>query len=460
MKDKEKSFYMQKTEWFWNARDKFKEFTELDFNPRAVRMVDFYLDLFPVGSFQTEQGDDYQPDDKGNGMLIYETADGRKKHRLVFEGHREIWEHMNDKLAYMAPISYFGRRRTLKNARYLFAMVFDLDDVNGKSLDILFNFYVFKNRLPRPTYVVNSGNGVHLYYMFDEPIPMFPDMQKKLKNLKYDLTKKIWNVDTSGIKTIQYQGINQPFRLVGSKTKDGHDTIAYKTGEKINLRYLSEFADDENKILDTIRKPKMTLDEAKEKFPEWYEERIILGRKRKSWTCKRALYDWWKTKLPQARHHHRYFYVMALTIYAVKCGIEYEELKKDVKNIVKVLNDIKPDDPFTWKDAKAAMEMYDENYRSFPRAEIQKLTGIEIPKNKRNGRKQKQHLVRARAMRDINQSEKGTKWNGRKSYKDAVYKYLMLHPDGTYQHFEEITNMKKSVFYKYRKEWLAEQENE
>ena len=35
--------------------------------------------------------------------------------------------------------------------------------------------------------VVNSGTGLHLYYVLEEPIPMYPHNQKCLKELKYCL---------------------------------------------------------------------------------------------------------------------------------------------------------------------------------------------------------------------------------------------------------------------------------
>ena len=68
--------------------------------------------------------------------------------------------------------------------------------------------------LPQATFVVNSGTGLHLYYVLQEPIPMYPYNQKCLKELKYSLTRQIWNRYTSTIKEPQVQGILQGFRAV------------------------------------------------------------------------------------------------------------------------------------------------------------------------------------------------------------------------------------------------------
>ena len=68
----------------------------------------------------------------------------------------------------MAPISYFGKRRSGKFARFLYALVFDLDGVGMPQLrDILHQMN--KGILPKATFVVNSGTGLHLYSALTEP---------------------------------------------------------------------------------------------------------------------------------------------------------------------------------------------------------------------------------------------------------------------------------------------------
>ena len=57
------------------------------------------------------------------------------------------------------------------------------------------------------------------------------------------------------------------------------------------------------------RKSTVTLEEAKELYPEWYEKRIVQGEpKQKSkkqggtWVCNEALYEWWKRKITEEVH--------------------------------------------------------------------------------------------------------------------------------------------------------------
>ena len=456
--------FFEKEEWFLKtAKQKF------DFDFKIVYAPDFYRDVFPFGSFEERMGFlvDYPKTNKGNGFLVYTTSEEKKRTRMVFDDHSEIWEHTRNDCAFMSPISYFGKNRTLANARELFALVFDLDEVGAKELELLFTWYFYAydkpfpggnyQRLPTPTYVVNSGNGVHLYYLFENPIPLYPNIQRQLKKLKYALTEKLWNRDTSRLKQRQFQGINQGFRLVGSGSKRGYTILAHKTGEKVTLDYLSRFVAPENRITDTFYHSKLTLEEAKKKYPDWYHQRIELGREKKEWTCKRALYDWWKRQVTGIVYHHRYFFIMCLTVYAVKCGIDFDELKKDAYSFQNYLNDKNPDEPFTDYDIESALEMYQECYRSFPRDEISKLSGIEIKANKRNGRKQKQHLEGARAIQAIKDKYDDTNWrdgNGRKSYRDAVFTFLECHSKSTVKEFCELTGMSRAVFFKYKKQFL------
>ena len=105
-----------------------------------------------------------------------------------------------------------------------------------------------KDILPKATFIVNSGTGLHLYYVLEEPVPMYPQNQRYLKELKYSLTRQIWNRYTSTIKEPQMQGIMQGFRVIGSGSKLGRDlpVTAYRFGGRVSLEPLLEFIPDTN----------------------------------------------------------------------------------------------------------------------------------------------------------------------------------------------------------------------
>lgn len=114
-------------------------------------------------------------------------------------------------------------------------------------------------RLPMPTFLIISGAGLHVYYVFREPVDLYPNIKVQLKSLKYDLTFRMWEYKAT------------------SKLE------AFRTGERVTLDYLNAYAKPENRV--DVNKPfspsKMTRAEAKEKYPEWYERVVVRGDKRR-----------------------------------------------------------------------------------------------------------------------------------------------------------------------------------
>lgn len=445
------SNYEEKEAWFGEqTQDSFWKF-------KSSSAAEFYRDMFPAGTFENRVGrkDAYEKTNKGNGFIVY-TEDEKKHTRIVFDDLAELYELLNNECAFMSPISYFGRNRTAKNARYIYALAFDLDEVGREQISSFFDYHIYQKHYPQPTYVVNSGGGVHLYYFFKQPIPMTPKNQKALKILKYELTTKMWNEDTSGLEERQYQGLNQGFRLVGSKTKRGETVTCWKTGERVTVEELAEYIPKENArdvgILYRMWNSTTPLEEARKKWPEWYEQRIVMGRKKMSWTNKRALYDWWLRQAEKASEHHRYWYIFALTVYAAKCGVDFEELEQDAFELKDLMNKKAPGNPFTDDDIYAALKAYDENHKSFTRDEISKVTAIKIKANKRNGRPQEIHLEIARSTQAILNKVNGTDWrnqDGRPKKDFEIFKYMSKHPAATKAEVIRETGLSKPTVYKY-----------
>ena len=137
-----------------------------------VAPTDFYREIFPVGSFEQDQSFEGKP----NGIVAFSYND-KIRTNLFFDDHKRLFETVETaKFSFLAPISYFGKNRTSKNARYIYALAFDLDGVGEKQINNLF-FQIEKEVQPKPTFTVNSGNGLHLYYQFEKPIPLYPHVQ-------------------------------------------------------------------------------------------------------------------------------------------------------------------------------------------------------------------------------------------------------------------------------------------
>lgn len=424
-----------------------------------LQPLDFYREIFPVGELQKpEETNNW----KYNALAVefYKTDFGKIRcKKWVCEDDFEKLSDLMDSENFiiLAPISYVGKKRTSSSARYLYAMCFDVDGVdnNGNLGDLFHQFDA--DFLPRPTYVACSGYGLHLYYQFEYPVPLFQNIAQELQTLKHALTKKIWNQYVTNLSSkIQYQPIFQGFRMVGGVTKDfkrtGHRVKVWRVNNHPTcIEELNRYVPDESKVKKIQYKPTMTLEQAKEKYPNWYKHAVL--KQGNTWTCKRDLYDWWKRQIVEkGAEGHRYYCIMCLAIYAKKCGIEYDELEKDALSFVRVFDKLttRPENHFRKKDIYDALKAYQDEKITFPVNSISHFAGFEIPKNKRNGRKQADHLKRARLIRDMNQEEKGSKWNGRKSTKEIVLEYFQMSPNPTVDGCISQTGLSRATVFRHK----------
>ena len=74
---------------------------------------------------------------------------------------------------------------------------------------------------------------------------------------------------------------------------------------------------------------------------------------------------------------HRFYGIMTLAIYAKKCGISEDELRQDAFTLLKPYDDMSVEDinRFTKDDVVCALEMFNEDYVTFPRDDIAKISG-------------------------------------------------------------------------------------
>lgn len=442
-------------------------FQILNFKYKEVSGYDFYKYLFPNNENAGEFNTDFS---KPNAIYLYQDEkDQEEKRRL----RRRImlndtWE--NDYKSYVkgnpltlcSGLSYRKRANKITNAQQMRALIIDLDGVGAGELENLFLRFgkppATIRSLPIPTFLVMSGSGLHVYYVFKEPVDLYPNIKIQMKSLKYDLTFKIWEYKaTSKEKQIQYQSINQAFRMVGSMNdKYGTPVKAFRVGEEVTLEYLNQYVKDDNKV--DINKPfkpsKMTKAEAKEAYPEWYQRVVVEKKpKLKKWDIKGkqgyALYEWWKKQVGEIRGGHRYYYLMCLAIYACKCDVPKKQLKEDMAVMFDELKGVEHGNPLTEYDIESALEAYDKEYYNFTIADIEKLTDVRIKRNKRNHRKQEQHIKIMNAVREVTHPN-GT-WRGDTSKEILVKKYIKDNPADNPTQIAKALNISRTTVYKYMK---------
>ena len=414
-----------------------------------VDYKDFYRNIFPSG--ELEKKGEYVKG-KYNGIIVEVTKEKKKngkprvlRHTLTDDLDKLDEVCGRDNFCLMSPISYAGKTRDSSMARELYALAFDLDGIQTRIKDGeewpygLANFFHQVDKMeimPKPTYLVSSGTGVHLYYVFERPVPMFENIVEQIEILKKELTRMMWHDSISKlVDEIQYEPVCQGFRMVGTITKKGERVRAFETGNKVTIEYLNEFVREEYKAKEFTYKSDLTLDQAKNKYPEWYQKRIIEKKGRGTWTFNRAVYDKWLERVPvEANLGHRYWSIWVLAVTAIKCGISQEELEKDAFGLIEVMNekDTNKENPFTEDDVLAALEGYDSAWYTYPIEKMSYRSNIPLVSTKRNGRKQKDHIKMMNFVRDeLNQNKTWNKvGNGRKPKKEIVEEWRKNHLDG------------------------------
>ena len=441
-----------------------------DLGLEEVFPLEFYRDIFPAGELQ-RKGVYESGKYCGIAVEIIENGGDIKVHRYTITDEldtiRDLLESPNFVL--LSPISYIGKSRHTENTRKMYAFALEIDNlkVNIKGEPVGLNDLLHQMRngiLPMANYIVASGNGIHLYFIFDQPIRLFENVRESLSRYKRFITRQFWNgyitFDCTEEK-IQYESAFQGFRLGGGVTKNGERTRIFRlSNHPTTVEELNSFVYQERGVPDpsivVCYDSNLTLAQAKEKYPQWYERRVEKKEPKGTWTVKRDLYDWWLRRIQtEIKVGHRYHALMLLSIYAIKCDISYEELEKDCFSLLKPYDNLSNsiDNPFKKSDVMSALQVYqDKDYKTFPINSIEKLSGLKIERNKRNGRKQKVHLMGARAIQEINDKVNQTNWrqgNGRKEKKDIIFDWRMKNPFGRKVQCIRETGLSKPTVYKW-----------
>ncbi len=439
---------------------------------KGICAVDFYDDVFGEDLEPERMPEDYRTgeyagiaiervekrDSDGN-IVLNKRGNVRYAARryTITQGNMKLYDLIDrsDNFCMIAPISYAGRTRKNENARFMYALCIEIDNLEPKhGLDeLIFSWERTEQPLPRPTYLVCSGTGLHMYFVFERPLPLWENIFIQLTEIKKYLTPRFWNRYVSlAYDTVQYEGITQAFRCVGSITKAATYTMAFECGPKITIEYLNKFLPPDKK-LNRMYQSNCTLEQAKALYPNWYRRRIEQGEGRGHFIRHQPIYYNWKQKIIDgATVGRRYHCLENLCSLAVQCDIPPEQVEADCREVAERLErlTVSDDNHFGEYDVMCALRTYytaaEQAYRR--RIDfISKKTGIELKPNKRNGRTQAAHLKRARAVQAIDYPD--GEWRGRKPKADIVRQWRQRYPDGTPTQAARDLQISRTTAYKY-----------
>lgn len=381
-------------------------------------------------------------------MPIVVIDDDEQKHilKMTVEEAVAMAQGRNDVL--MGGCTYFKEFVSKQTARDIYAFIIDMDNVySGILLRALQNGWATATgtQLPMPTYIVNSGVGLHLYFVLDKPLPYFKRNAENIDKLYRELAEQQTTKRNYLLRQVQWFG--QDFRMAGGCGKDMWLNRAYRVGEKWKS---DELASACGLNIHFYERGEAWVSGKKERTGKTY-------KKRTGWHTNRAFYD---SALRQCHEKSvegwRYTSMCALTVIAWKCNVPYEEVEKDLYELLPDFNK-NATRKVKEREVKSALKMYNEKAMLTQRQRLEDWQGWKYEPIKRNGRKRDIHLERARAVQaiDYHNGEWRNK-NGRPTQEKIVKKWREAHPGDTPTEVARALGISRTTVYK----WWKGAENE
>lgn len=233
------------------------------FGLSEVSASDFYTDLYTYPSY-------FGDNDKGNLIELYNYNDDTNNKKVRFyKNNKTDVDYKNNKLSgfcydiYLTKMHNSNRwypvynKRKIKN---IFAFCVDVDGVSAGNLyhwlcsgwNATLNRGGLQKQFLKPTYIINSGHGLHLYYVLKDAIPYCLETNKMILEDLFETMQYYYGTSYKPDGTIEdYQnnlcgktqslcGIERGYRMVGSYTKFDHVVTAFKYGPRYSINDLLE----------------------------------------------------------------------------------------------------------------------------------------------------------------------------------------------------------------------------
>lgn len=393
--------------------------------------------------------------------------------------------------------SYFGNRRLVKNIDKIFGLIIEIDGVTKEEQVKNLFAIIESGNVPVPNFIINSGHGFHLYYVFEEPIAVHANLfnvYPVINNILNELKKLLWVPAVSNVKP-ETLNINQGYTVIGTRNRKNRDLIveAYEVNQsRCSLEYIRSFIDkaEDDPAFDITfpRRSKYTKEEAILLFPNWAvnkfpeafseEEREKLLRENEEKRTHRSsvehgkdyypanvkVYNWFLkliSDLDNVHHGNRYRCMYALAVYGVKCGISPEVVKEDLLLLLPKYNEIKSNH----YDAKYMLDIKDvENALSAYKQKkafrytfdwIMEFTGINYkPTTKRREKPlgQSEHLELARLSLEEKYPDGSWRGNSNVHAKQKIADFIESNPEATIEKCIHDTGLSQSCVYRYWKQ--------
>lgn len=297
---------------------------------------------------------------------------------------QEIWKlsaYPNVYMPYVDFVNDYYHSRTTDRIR---AFVVDCDAVNINTLEYLLK-YVWDKLPLLPSYIVNSGKGVHFVYALDMPYKI-----KDRKRLVNDLNTKIQETYAE-IGRLDKHPISHPYRFPGFATKLYTKAEAFITGKHYSLQELIEafMGEVEGKKQIQPQQGKILVFPKGSKHFYSYVLRSLMRRP------------------PIPGRRNKSFFALGIVSWKCMSHVSKEEAVKMARVLYERMELLGLTRDFSWEEAlKAFNSAYNPKATTVRWKTICDLLDWEYRPNKRNGRSREQHLEYLQGIRKLQKKEK------------------------------------------------------
>lgn len=392
--------------------------------------------------------------------VVFIDEDEDTKHMVKMSVDEAIDQAVDRNDILLGGSTYFKNFVSKATAKDVHALIIDMDNVwAGVLQSALQNDWNEDDKeLPKPTYIVNSGTGLHLYFLFDEPIPHYVCNSEKIDQLYRRLAVQQTTSRIYLQKQVQWFG--QDFRMAGSLNKYNWRNEVFRVGEKWDIDRLAQAVGMEDTHFVRYGEPR-TRQLVK-------CERTKNRTKRKGWRCNQGFYDYTLERCRnETKEGNRYMSFCALTVIAWKCNVPISKVEQDLKGLIPKYNK-GAKRQITEKEIEHALRMYNEKAMLTQRERLQDWIGWEYkPQTNRHYGKQvfkrkKSQEARDKGLKNTNLEVRGWavrdamypdgEWrnkDGAPSKQEEVRAWRQLHPDGKPKDCMADTGISKNTVYRW-----------
>ena len=309
------------------------------------------------------------------------------------------------------------------NLAYLCNLDIDLDEIYTDSDLIKLISLIENKKILKPTIITSSGTGLHLIYRLSFPIDVYykDELKDNLRKLKTALCKTIeinYKFDKVYKGRIKPLALDQMTRCVGSTTKIGEGSScmtealentckAWLVGKSYDFKEIFDYVQEnlECNLEDFNTKCKSSF----EKTPE-IQKFFKCGNKSYIFATKKLYYSWLKRAM-QVKKGSRYYAMLGVASYGIKCNIKKSQIEKDLKMLQEHYNSLSTE-LITDDDVMSALKGYSQEHKYSKGETIAKRCGLTVNHSKRNFKSRKEHLNSIKKL------------SGRKSKKEELSTFL------------------------------------